>query len=316
MFGNWSAIIPNLELGLTYSFGTNLRQSHWHADYTLPVKTGSSGVVSVEFHADLENISATSWLLALNNFWQHEDPGLQDRIDLSIGGGYRNLFNDRLLLGVNVFFDSTRLTGSWRYSGGLGFEVASFGPGNSLVDMNINFYSLSYIAYDSRGSVLLTFNLLGAISRGKGNFDFEAGYSQPLFYRAFDLRLKATVYQFELANSQKIGFRSEAEITFADGLMRLSIEFGHDGVIGSYTTVGAYLNIGFEPENLFEVSNPFTSPEPILKSPRILKKLLAEKSEEIGKNLPQCLLVQSAKACLVNRIFKCLKTKPAFGQAA
>lgn len=277
MFGDLASAIPNLEIGFTYTFGSNLRQSRWHVDYVLPFKLSHANVFFGEFHADSQNTSATSWFPFLNNFWQQGDPGLQNRIDLSFGTGYRTIFSDSLLVGANAFYDSTRLNGTWRSAGSFGFEAAAIGPGDSLLDVNFNFYSSSYIAYDSRGSNLPTFNLFGAISRGTGNFDVEAGYSQPLFERALDLRIKINAYQFELANSRETGLKTGGEITTGDGVMRLSMEYGHDGVIGSYGTVVASVNMGFQLDNILRAENPFTVPEPVFRSPRNLRRLLAQK---------------------------------------
>ena len=145
------------------------------------------------------------------------------------------------------------------------------------VDLNFNYYSDSYVGYDSRGSVFPTFNLFGAIANGTGNYDFEAGVSQPLFNRAYDLRLKLAGYEYDMGNSKVYGLRSGADVTTADGVFKVSAEFGNDRLTGQYGQVGAYVNIGFQAENIIKGESPFTKPEPIFRSPRNLRQMASQK---------------------------------------
>ncbi|MFA6223003.1 MAG: hypothetical protein WC647_11885 [Desulfomonilaceae bacterium] len=273
---NWLPVIPNLQFGFNYLFGRNLSQTWWSADYVLPVSLTSSDIVFGEAHVDSASSASTGGFPFLNNFWQQGPAGLQNRIDLSFGLGYRKLFGDNLLVGAYGFYDSTRLTGSWRSARSVGFQAAANGPGDSAVDLNFNYYSDSYVGYDSRGSVFPTFNLFGAIASGTGNYDFEAGLSQPLFNRAYDFRVKAAGYKYEVGNSKVYGVRSGADVTTADGVFKVSAEYGNDRLVGQYGQIGAYVNIGFQAENIVKGENPFTKPEPIFKSPRHLRQLASQ----------------------------------------
>ena len=273
---NWMPTIPNLQFGFNYLFGRNLTQSWWSADNVLPMSLTRSDLVFGEAHVDSSNSASTGGFPFLNNLWQQGPAGLQNRIDLSFGLGYRKFIGDNLLVGAYGFYDSTRLTGSWRSAGSVGFQVAANGPGDSAVDLNFNYYSDSYIGYDSRGSVFPTFNLFGAIASGTGNYDFEAGVSQPLFNRAYDLRVKAAGYKYELGNSNVYGIRSGADVTTADGVFKVSAEFGNDKLVGQYGQIGAYVNIGFQAENIIKGENPFTKPEPIFRSPRNLRQMASQ----------------------------------------
>jgi hypothetical protein len=267
--------IPNLEFGFNYAFGSNLGQSRWSLDYLLPVGLGPDATLFAEAHGEEVNSRASTWVPFLNNFWQQKTPGSQSRLDLSFGIGYRRIFRDDLLLGVNAFFDTTRLYGPpWRSSGGYGLEMAANGPGDSAIDLTFNYYGNVYGGYNSRGSVFPTFNIIDGIQKGEANYDLEAGYSQSILDQAFDLRVKFTGYQFALNNSKKYGLKSGGEITAADGVFRLSVEGGHDAVMGSYGNVGGYVNVGFQLENLLYGESPFSSPEPVFKSPRNLRRLL------------------------------------------
>jgi hypothetical protein len=125
--------------------------------------------------------------------------------------------------------------------------------------------------------VFPTFNLFGAIANGTGNYDFEAGVSQPLFNRAYDLRLKFAGYEYDMGNSKVYGLRSGADVTTADGVFKVSAEYGNDRLTGQYGQVGAYVNIGFQAENIVKGESPFTKPEPIFRSPRNLRQMASQK---------------------------------------
>ncbi len=287
MLRNWLPVIPNLQFGFNYLFGRNLSQTWWSADYVLPVSLTSSDIVFGEAHVDSASSASTGGFPFLNNFWQQGPAGLQNRIDLSFGLGYRKLFGDNLLVGAYGFYDSTRLTGSWRSAGSVGFQAAANGPGDSAVDLNFNYYSDSYVGYDSRGSVFPTFNLFGAIASGTGNYDFEAGLSQPLFNRAYDFRVKAAGYKYDMGNSKVYGLRSGVDLTTADGVFKVSAEYGNDRLMGQYGQIGAYVNIGFQAENIVKGENPFTKPEPIFKSPRHLRQLASQPAKRNWRK-PSC----------------------------
>ena len=276
MVRNWLPIIPNLQFGFNYLFGRNLSQSWWTADYVLPLSLTRSDIVFGEAHVDSANSASTGGFPFLNNFWQQGPAGLQNRIDLSFGLGYRKLFGNNALLGVYGFYDSTRLSGSWRSAGSIGVQAAANGPGDSAVDLNINYYSDAYVGFDSRGSVFPTYNLFGAIAHGEGNYDLEAGVSQPFFNHAYDLRAKLAGYRYDLGNSKVHGLRTGADVTTADGVFKVSAEYGNDRLIGQYGQIGAYVNIGFQAENIVKGESPFTKPEPIFKSPRHLRQLASQ----------------------------------------
>jgi len=268
--------IPNLEFGFNYIFGSNLRQSRWSIDYLLPMGFGPDATLFAEAHGESVISKSSTWVPFLNNFWQLTAPGDQSRLDLSFGIGYRRIFDQDLLLGVNAFYDTTRLYGpSWRSSGGYGLEMAANGPGDSAIDLTFNYYGNVYGGYNSRGSVFPTFNIIDGIQNGTANYDLEAGYCQSIIDQAFDLRLKVTGYQFALNNSKKYGIKSGAELTTADGVFRCSVEGGQDGVSGTYGNVSGYVNVGFQLEKLLYGENPFGMPEPVFKSPRNLRRLLA-----------------------------------------
>jgi len=292
LLGTYLPKIPNLQFGFVYSFGTSIRQSRWSLDYLLPMGSEPGRTFFVELHGDSTSYKNTATVPLLNNFWRLGKPGTQTRTDLSVGGGYRRILHDNVLLGVNAFYDAGELFGNWRSAGGVGIEMAANGPGDAAVDINFNYYSNIYGSFNSRGSVFPTFNIVDGIKNWRGNFDVECGYSQPLFNYYYDLRIKLVGYQYDFGNSRKHGLQTGAELMTADGYFKLAAAYGHDDVVGSYGNVGGYLNVGLQLENLFKGESPFTAPEPVFRSPRNLTKWLTRPVRR-NWNRPESLVANS-----------------------
>lgn len=246
--------IPNLELGYIYSFGPTVRAGRATVDYVLPVNLGNDSTIFGEVHGEFQG------------FWQAPSGGANNRVDLSFGGGYRKILRNSALVGLNGFYDTSRLFGSWRSSGGLGLEMAAITPGNGAIDLNLNWY----------GDLFSRDGLINAFRNKGGSYDIEAGYSQPLFNEAIDLRLKLTGYQFDIG-SKVYGWRTGADVTTRDGVFTVRYELGRDRVNGSYNSVGGFVNVGFQPEKILRGENPFTAPEPVFQSLRNLRPMLTQK---------------------------------------
>jgi len=246
--------IPNLELGYIYSFGPDVRAGRATVDYLLPINLGSDSTVFGEAHAEFQS------------FWQARSGGTDNRVDLSFGGGYRTILRDTTLVGLNGFYDTSRLFGSWYSSGGLGLEMAAITPGDGAIDLNFNWY----------GNLFTRNGLIDAFRNKGGSFDIEAGYSHPLFNQALDLRLKLTGYKFDIGNNV-YGWRTGADVTTRDGVFTVKYEYGRDRVNGSYNSIGGFVNIGMQLENIFSGQSPFVNPEPVFQSPRNLRRMLTQK---------------------------------------
>jgi hypothetical protein len=259
--------IPNLEVGFLYSFGKNVRTGRFTADYVLPFKLNADSVLFGEAHAE-------GW-----DFWKRPDVSIttpagfttttstaNNRVDLSFGGGYRTMLGSNTFLGVNGFYDTSRLYNRWYSSGGVGLEFAATASGDDAIDLNFNWY----------GNLFNRDVLVNAF-RNKGNsFDVEAGYSHALFNQALDLRLKLVGYQFDIGIPVR-GWRTGADLTTRDGVFTVRYEYGSDRLNGQYNTIGGFVNVGFQLENLLSFESPFTMPEPVFKSPRDLRRLLGLK---------------------------------------
>jgi hypothetical protein len=266
--------IPNLEIGYVYDFGKTLKSSRLTLDYFLPVRVGTDGAAFGEVHGEFTNFLQTiSTLLRRESATLTERTetttgrkGFDERTDLSFGAGYRRKFGGDLLLGVNGFYDTTKLGRKWYGSGSVGFEAAALLPGADALDLRLNFYGN---LFQGRNSIM------NAFRNGPGNFDLEAGYSHELFEGGPDLRLKFTGYRFDVG-TPVYGWNAGAEVFTRDGLFRIKADTGEDRINGTYYSIGGSVNVGLRPERLLYGESPFVMPEPVFRSPRnLLRYLLA-----------------------------------------
>ena len=283
MFRDIIGPISNLEIGYLYQFGNKIRTGRLTLDYVLPATVWDSQGVFAEAHGEFTNFWQTIQRLfshSSTDYWNQggmdytrsmtltrSESGYPERIDLSFGGGYRKLLSDTLMLGVNAFYDTTKLGSRWYGSGGLGFEMATLGAGNDLVELTFNYYG---DIFQGRNSIV------NAFRNGAGNFDVEIGYSHELGEGGPDLRLKLTGYQFDVG-SKIYGWNGGAEITSRNGMFSVKAEAGRDEINGTYYTIGGFANVGLQLANLVRGESPFTAPEPIFQSPRNLRKVLTQK---------------------------------------
>ena len=254
MLATYMPAIPNLELGFQYFFGNKVRSGQASFDYLLPFNLSSNSVVFGEAHGN--------WW----NFAQRPTGGASNRVDLSIGGGYRKILADQLLVGINGFYDNSRLFNNWFSSGGIGLEFAASIGSSDAVDLNANWY----------GDIFSSNSILNAFRNKGGSYDIEAGYSHAMFNQALDLRLKFAGYQFDTGSSV-YGYKTGAEVTTRDGMFKLRYEYGNDRLNGSWNNIGAFVNVGFQMENVIKGESPFMMPEPIFKSPRNLRRMMTQK---------------------------------------
>lgn len=275
--------IPNLEFGFLYSFGKNVRTGRFTADFTLPFHLSPDSVVFGEAHAE-------GW-----DFWKRPNVSIttpagfttatstaNNRVDLSFGGGYRTMLGSNTLVGVNAFYDTSRLFNKWYSSGGVGLEMAANVAGDDAIDLNVNWYGN-----------LFNRDVLVNVFRNMGNsFDVEAGYSHAMFNRALDLRLKLIGYQFDIGTPVR-GWRGGADLTTRDGMFTLRYEHGYDQLNGYYNTVGGFVTMGFNFENVLYAESPFALPDPVFRSPRDLRRLLGLK---VKRNWYQPESVVSARS--------------------
>jgi len=261
--------IPNLQVGYLYSFGPSVSSGRLTLDYLLPVNLSADSTIFGEAHSEFQN------------FWKTFTGSANHRVDLSFGAGYRRILGKHTLLGINGFYDTTRLGGIWYSSGSLGLEMAAILPGNDAVDLSFNWYGNLF-----NGSVLAN-----VFRRGPQNFDCQAGYSHELWEGGPDLRLYAAGYRFS-ADYEVYGGRAGAELKTRDGMFVAKYEVARDPVNRTYHTVGGYVNVGLRLSNLLSGENPFEMPEPIFRSPRNLRRLIAS---TVKRHWTQSAVVSSTR---------------------
>ena len=256
-------LIPNLQFGYLYDFGNNrVSTGRFTADYLLPVIVSPNSELFGEAHTEFDDFWNT--LKSVFTSSRAYNNGFNNRVDMSFGGGLRTFLRHDTLLGVNGFYDASRLGGTWYSSGGVGLEMAAL-IGSDALDFNFNWY----------GQLFNSNVIINAFRYGPSNFDFQAGYSHELWNGGPDLRLSATGYKFDIGNSV-YGWNGGAELWSRDAMFVLRYNVGHDKLNWTYQTIGGFVNIGFQLENIFRGESPFTKPQPIFKSPRTLTYLLTQ----------------------------------------
>jgi hypothetical protein len=240
-------VIPNLQFGYFYNFGKDVSSGRATIDYTRPFHLSERSVVFGEAHTEI------------SDFWETFKGSTNNRVDVSLGGGYRHAFSNAALVCINGFYDTSRLGGRWYSSGGLGLQMAAELPGNDALDVNFNWY----------GNLFQSSVIRNAFRNGPSNYDFQAGYSHELWDGGPDVRLSATGYRFD-AGQRAYGANAAAEIKSRDGVFFIRYAVGHDKINRTYQTIGAMVNVGFTPENLLKGESPFSMPQPIFRSPRNL----------------------------------------------
>lgn len=263
--------IPNLQAGFTYSFGKRVRHGRGTLDYLIPIDLAPATTLFGEVHGEFQDF----WKAPAGGVILPPSvgvPGLaevpissQRRYDFAFGGGVRRGMSAESILGVNAFFDTTKVQGRWYSAGGIGLEFLSRLPGDGLLDVNFNYY----------GNLFSGTAFANAFRHGVGNFDIEAGYSQPVFDHALDLRIKAVGYQFDVGR-KVYGWRTGVDATTSDGMFRLTYEYTTDRINAAYHSISGSIQIGLQLENLMRGESPFVKPEPVFSSPRNLRRVFHE----------------------------------------
>lgn len=242
--------IPNLQAGYIYYSGKNLRLGYLTLDYLLPIRLGENSIVFGEAHSEFRNFS------------RNASPRANDKVYLSMGGGYRTVLGRKAIVGFNGFYDAAQFSDQWLSSGGAGVEMAFLIHGFDALDINFNWY----------GDISDSDLVVNEFRDGPFNYELQAGYSHQLFDEGPDLRLYATGYKFD-DKTGVYGWQAGAELKSPDGVVSIRGETAYDHVNDSYQTLSASVNLGFRIEDLFQGRNPFGMPERIFNSPRNFDRL-------------------------------------------
>ena len=206
-------LIPNLQFGYLYNFGNNrVNSGRFTADYLLPLSLSPCSVVFGEAHAEFQDF----WNTVRSTFTSGTTTTTLSRFNdqgwriCRSEGGYRTFLRSDTLLGVNCFYDTSRLGGAWYSSGGVGLEMAARFVGSDAVDLNFNWYGQLF-----NGNVIRN-----ALGYGPANFDIQQGPDR-LWNGGPDLRLFGTGYKFDIGNRGVYGWNAGAELKSRDGMFVL-----------------------------------------------------------------------------------------------
>ena len=283
--------IPNLQFGYDYTFGPQLRAGTASVDYLLPFKLGTDSTIYGETHGEFQSLSIAQ-------------PGSPNNsVELCFGGGYRRMFGKHTMLGVNSFFDTTKLSGAWYPSGSAGAEMAFMVHGDDAIDLLFNWYgkALDASIFNSNPAYAAA---AATASFGNSNFDFQAGYSHELYNGGPDLRLSVTGYKFD-CGSNVSGYYAGAELKSRDGMYVVKYDVGYDNANQVYQSVGAFMNMGFQLENLVAGKSPLVKPKPVFQSPRNMTTLTQAKANRNWRQTTQTATLKylstKAQTCLGNQ---------------
>ncbi len=291
MFQGLMPQIPNLQLGYNYTFGSQLRAGSASVDYLIPFKIDGDTTVYGEAHGEFQNLSIAQ-------------PGSPNNsTELCFGGGYRRMLGKHTMVGLNSFFDTTKLSGTWYSSATAGLEFASMISGHDAIDFIFNWYGKALDATIFGTSPAYAASAATA-NFGNANFDFQVGYSHELYNGGPDLRLSATGYKLE-CGSNLYGYYGGAELKSRDGVYVVKYDVGYDNAFDVYQSVAAFVNMGLQLENLLDGKNPFVKPKPIFQSPRNMTTLTQAKPSRNWKHTTQAatsaLVGARASNCLCDQ---------------
>jgi hypothetical protein len=207
----------------------------------LPVRLWESTALFAEGRAGFENTAFD---------------GLQvrdGRVDYGVGGGYRTIWFNGWLFGVNVFWDRAFLDHDWYTSTGFGFESDLALGKNDTLDMSLNLY------------------------RG-GGADLETGYTFPVLNDHADFRIMAGKYRF-YDGEFILGWKAGFDLATPDRTFAIAYEFSQDSRHPACHAVGLQASLAFSLENLFHGKNPFLTPDPTYPGRRDIQSRLSSNVE-------------------------------------
>jgi hypothetical protein len=263
--GMFAGIVPrisNLDFGFIYSVGDAISTGSLCADYLLPISKCDTSMLFTEAH------------LEYAGYWKSYTTGAPalfdtaNRLDVSIGAGYRKRLTWDALVGVNAFFDSSRIFRNWYSSWGCGLEAVCVIADCSAVNFHLNVYGMQFNR-----------RMFTNVFRNRGtSFDFQTGYSRPILNKKLDLRLKLTGYQFDTGN-KNYGCKLGTEIVSRNGLIRFTYDFGYDAINEGYHQFGGFVNVSFNLENLLCGKGVICLPPPVFTNQRNLTRIATRKVE-------------------------------------
>lgn len=258
---------PSLCTGFDYTTSSLGSSSTFMLDYFHPVKSTTGSVFFVEARFDK------------TNFWNqdedldesvlegtHIDPGqaASDRLDFSVGTGWRKLLPSGVIAGFNGFVDSFRLDSTWHSSVGGGVELTMLTLTDRIYDVRFNACGNLF----NRAAVVSSFPEVGP------SYELEAGMSTPVHCRAFDLRVKLGGYRFDIGKLVD-GVKAGLELRSWDGVFAVGWEHSYDKFNGHFDSFRGFVHASFDWRNVFNCWRTLSAPELLLAGQRNIRSLLS-----------------------------------------
>ncbi|NTU43454.1 MAG: hypothetical protein HGA78_10500, partial [Nitrospirales bacterium] len=249
--------MTSIALSGTASWADQGAQNPWTGEIRPGVMIGNQGT-ETDFSLDLffPVWGDSKRLLFVNPNLRLGDEGSNEQ---NIGLGYRGIyFQDKAIIGANIFLDTMESTNSNRYNQlGFGLELLT-----KWVDLRGNYYyPFSSKVNDIGGGSGYHFKTLGIwqdwrVEEAPRGMDGEIGVLIPFISDYVETRAYLGGYLYDSKVDDDIhGVRTRVEVRPIP-LINLSAEFRDDN-LGSSTFIGGYLDIPFSLEALFSGKSPF-----------------------------------------------------------
>ncbi len=258
---------PVLRTGFSYTSSISGSSSTLVLDYFLPVDSSPCRVFFVETRLD----QTAFW--GQDPQWSRDalvgsniDPtdAASDRLDFSVGAGWRKLLASGLIVGANLFMDSFGVDSNWDTSVGGGAELTVLTFTDLTCDLRLNAYGNTF---DRQGLAYSFFDV-------GPTYELEGGISTPIFCGSRDVRLTLGGYWFDVGKLVS-GIRTGVEMRSCDGIVTVGWEHGYDEFHGHYDVLRGFFNARFNWGNVFTCLAAFGAPEAVFAGRRNLRELLS-----------------------------------------
>ncbi len=217
-------------------------------------------------------------------------PNDHDGWELNVGAGYRRLlWEEKLLLGLNAYYDKRRTDwGTNHEQWGVGLEAMADIP---LEAFNLGltgrfnyYYPLSHTKIDGLGTPYASYALSdsgiilagGRVEEPMRGFDYEAGVRIPYISKYVETWAYAGGYHYKGRRVKDInGFMTRLEIIPTD-FMRLNYEFHHDNLSKAEHYGEITFEVPFSVGNLVTGKNPFEGIGDVFTGSRDLRARMVE----------------------------------------
>ncbi|MFH1061939.1 MAG: inverse autotransporter beta domain-containing protein [Candidatus Omnitrophota bacterium] len=194
------------------------------------------------------------------------------------------LFNEEIIIGANVFFDTKYSTRGMRHNQlGTGIEFLS-----RQVDLRFNYYQpvsskKIYDTYYAFGEESLMKHY--AEEEPLPGFDYELGFLVPFISNFIETKIYGGGYQYNATINQDIaGTKARLEL-YPSSFLTLCLESKNDSVRGNEMFIGGHITIPFDLRGWFERKNPLRKIEDVPVFRKHARSIAERMTEPIVRDL-------------------------------